>query len=131
MTYLGTMKLIKHTEAPVFDAEALTVTGYAAPSRGTSAVSMWQIELAPGSTSPPHYMDCEEVFLGVHGHAVASIDENNHPLGPGDCLILPAGTTFTFHVPGDEPFRAVACIPVGGQATMVPDGPTFAPPWAA
>ena len=49
----------------------------------------------------------------------------------GDCLILPADTAFTLHVPGEEPFFAMACIPVGGQATMVPDGPTFAPPWAA
>jgi mannose-6-phosphate isomerase-like protein (cupin superfamily) len=124
------MNLIKRTEAPVFVAADTTVTGYAAPSRGTSEVSLWQIELAPGSTSPLHHMDCEEVFLGLHGKAVAAIDGTEHPLGPGDCLILAAGTDFTIYVPGDEPFRAMACIPVGGQATMVPDGPTFAPPWA-
>ena len=94
-------------------------------------MSLWQFELAPGSTSPLYHIDCEEVFLGLHGHAVAAIDETEHPLGPGDCLILPAGTAFTLHVPGEEPFRAMACIPVGGQATIVPDGPTFAPPWAA
>jgi mannose-6-phosphate isomerase-like protein (cupin superfamily) len=130
MTYVDAMKLIKHTEAPVFSAASTTVTGYAAPSRGASELSLWQIELEPGSTSPLHYMDCEEVFLGLSGHAVAAIDETEHQLGPGDCLILPAGTAFTLHVPGEEPFRAMACIAVGGQATMVPDGPTFAPPWA-
>ena len=125
------MKLIKHTEAPVFDAEGTTVTAYAAPSRGSSEMSLWQIELAPGSTSPLHHMDCEEVFLGLQGQAVAAIEETEHLLGPGDCLILPAGTAFTLHVPGDEPFFAMACIPVGGQATLVPEGTTFAPPWAA
>ena len=125
------MTLIKHAEAPVFDAEGTTVTAYAAPSRGSSGVSLWQIELAPGSTSPLHYMDCEEVVLGIDGHAVAAMDEAEHHLGPGDCLILPAGTAFTLHVPGEGPFRAMACIPVGGLATMVPDGPTFAPPWTA
>jgi mannose-6-phosphate isomerase-like protein (cupin superfamily) len=125
------MKLIKHTDAPLFDAENTTVTAYAAPSRGSSEVSVWQIELAPGSTSPLHHMDCEEVFLALHGQAVAATEEAEYVLGPGDCLILPAGTAFTLHVPGEEPFSAVACIPVGGQATMVPDGPTFAPPWAA
>ena len=30
----------------------------------------------------------------------------------------------------DEPFRAIACMPAGGQATMVPEGITIAPPWA-
>jgi quercetin dioxygenase-like cupin family protein len=126
---LPPMKLIKHTEAPVFNAGGTTVTAYAAPSRGASELSLWQLELAPGSTSPLHEMDREEVFLGLQGHAVAAIDGTEHPLGRGDCLILPAGTAFTLHVDGEEPFRAVACLPVGSVATMVPDGSTLVPPW--
>jgi|SRR5215213_11060352 len=125
------MKLIKRTEAPVFNAEGSTVTGYAAPSRGAAEVSLWEIELAPGSTSPLHHMDREEVFLAIDGHAVAAIDGGEHPLGPGDCLILPAGTDFTLHVPDPrQPFRALACLLAGGQATLVPEGTTFVPPWA-
>jgi quercetin dioxygenase-like cupin family protein len=122
------MHLIPRTAAPTFDAGGTAVIGHAAPSRGSSELSLWQIELAPGSTSPRHHMDREEVFLGLEGHAVAEIDGAEHVLGPGDCLILPAGTDFTLHVPG-EPFRAVACVPAGAQAVMVPDGATFVPPW--
>jgi len=124
------MQIIRHEDAPLFDASGTTVTAYAAPSRGASQVSLWQIELAPGSTSPLHHMDCEEVFLGLDGLAIAVVDGTEQPIGPGDCLILPAGTAFTLHVPGQEPFRALACIPAGGQATMVPSGMTFVPPWA-
>jgi mannose-6-phosphate isomerase-like protein (cupin superfamily) len=123
------MPLITSTDAPTFDAGETAVTGYAAPSRGSSEISLWRIELAPGSTSPRHHMDREEVFLGLEGHAVAEVDGSQHPLGPGDCLILPAGTDFTLHVPGQQPFRAVACMPAGAQAIMVPDGATFVPPW--
>jgi len=130
MTYGGGMELIKRTDAPMFDADGTTVRGYAAPSRGAAEVSLWQIELAPGSTSPLHHMDREEVFLALEGHAVAAIEDREHALGAGDCLILPAGTDFTLHVPGDRPFRALACVPAGAQATLVPDGATFLPPWA-
>jgi mannose-6-phosphate isomerase-like protein (cupin superfamily) len=126
---LAPMHLIPRTDAPTFIAPGTAVTGYAAPSRGASEVSLWQIELAPGSTSPRHHMDREEVFLGLDGDAIAEIDGTEHPLGRGDCLILPAGTDFTLHVPGQQPFRAVACMPAGAQATMVPDGATFVPPW--
>src|SRR5215207_6717823 len=125
------MKLIKHTAAPTFDAGGTTVTAYAAPSRGASEVSLWQIELAPGSTSPRHHMDREEVFLGIGGHAVADVAGTRYQLGAGDCLILPAGTDFTLHVPGEEPYRALACVPAGAQAVMTDDGATFVPPWAA
>jgi mannose-6-phosphate isomerase-like protein (cupin superfamily) len=123
------MHLITRTDAPSFDVEGTAVTAYAAPSRGSSEVSLWEIELAPGSTSPCHHMDREEVFLGLEGQAVAEIDGTEHLLGAGDCLILPAGTDFTLHVTGRQPFRAVACMPAGAQATMVPDGATFVPPW--
>jgi hypothetical protein len=37
------------------------------------------------------------------------------------------GATFSFRVGAQEPFRAVACMRAGGQATL--DGETFAPPW--
>jgi quercetin dioxygenase-like cupin family protein len=123
------MHLIKRAHAPTFDAGGTTVTGYAAPSRGAAEVSLWEIELAPGSISPRHHMDREEVFLGLDGHAVAEIDGSEHSLGAGDCLILPAGTDFTLHVPGRQPFRALACLPAGAQATMAGDGATFVPPW--
>ena len=123
------MHLIQHTEAPTFAAGDTAVTGYAAPSRGADQVSLWRIELAAGSTSPLHYMDCEEVFLGLQGTALATVDGSEHILGPGDCLILPPETPFTFHVPGADPFQALACIPAGGLATMVDSGLTFPPPW--
>jgi mannose-6-phosphate isomerase-like protein (cupin superfamily) len=75
-------------------------------------------------------MDCEEVFLGLEGRAVAMVDEAEHVVGAGDCLILPPRTPFTLYVPGQRPFRALACMPAGGRATTIPDGTTFAPPWA-
>jgi quercetin dioxygenase-like cupin family protein len=125
------MHLIKRSDAPTFEAGGTSVLGYAAPSRGAAELSVWQIELAPGSTSPLHHMDREEVFLGVGGHAVAEVDGARHDLGAGDCLILPAGTDFTLHVPGEEPYRALACVPAGALATMADDGATFVPPWAA
>jgi mannose-6-phosphate isomerase-like protein (cupin superfamily) len=123
------MTLIKQTEAPAFEAGGTTVTAYAAPSRGATQLALWQIELRPGSTSPRHHMDCEEVFLGLAGEAIVEMDGVEHSLGAGDCLILAAGTDFTIHVPGGEPFRAVACVPTGAQAIMTGDEETFSPPW--
>ena len=113
------MEIIKRSDAPVFDAPGVSWTGYAAPSRGASQLSLCRVELAPGTTS-----------LGLEGRAVATVDGDEHAIAAGDCLILPARTPFTFDVPEDAPFRALACIPAGGRATMLPDGTTIVPPWA-
>ena len=74
-------------------------------------------------------MDCEEVFLCVDGSAVVTVDGQERTIGAGDCLVLPPGADFSFRVEGDEPFKAVACIPVGGKAAMAESGDTLVPPW--
>lgn len=124
------MTLIQHDSAPVFDAGGATITGYAAPSRGAKQVSLWRIELAPGSSSPLHEIDVEEVFLGLDGRATFVIGDSVSVVAAGDCLVLPAGTPFTLTAGSDAPFRAVACMPAGGRATVLPDGASFVPPWA-
>ena len=125
------MTLIKRTDAPVFDIPGAIFRAYAAPSRGASEISLWRVELEAGSSSPLHELDCEEVFLGLEGSAVATFDGAEHAIGPGDCLIVPPHTPFTLGASGDRPLVALACMRAGGLATMVPDGPTLAPPWAA
>jgi mannose-6-phosphate isomerase-like protein (cupin superfamily) len=127
------MNLITSADAAVFDVPDTHVIAYAAPSRGSTELCLWRIDIAPGSISPLHHMDCEEVFLCLDGRAVVvtSAEEEERLLQAGDCLVLAPGTDFSFQVVGDEPFRALACIRAGGKATMALSGDTFVPPWAA
>ncbi len=122
------MRVIKRAQAPVFEAGGTTVTGYASPSRGAAEISAWQVELAPGSVTPVHQLDREEIFLATDGEMVAIIEGDEHSVGAGDCLIVPAGTTFSLAVPGTVPFRALVCLPCGGRASV--EGQSFVPPWA-
>jgi mannose-6-phosphate isomerase-like protein (cupin superfamily) len=124
------MNLITVADAATFDVPDTHVIAYAAPSRGARELCLWRIEIAAGSTSPLHHMDCKEVFLCVAGRAVAETSVGQPIVEAGDCLVLPAGTDFSFRVLGDEPFGALACIRAGGQATMADSGETFVPPWA-
>lgn len=124
------MKLITEQSAPPFAAGGAMITGYAAPSRGATAVSLWRLEMAAGSSSPLHQMDVEEVFLGLEGSAVVEVNGRQTTVAAGDCLILPATTPFTLTAGPAGPFRAVACMPAGGRASMLPDGASFLPPWA-
>jgi mannose-6-phosphate isomerase-like protein (cupin superfamily) len=122
---------IFHSEAaPPYAVGDNSITGYAAPSRGATQVSLWRIELAPGASSPLHEMDVEEVFLGISGEAAVVVGGTESTIGPGDCLILPAGTPFTLTAGTEHSFQAVACMTAGGKATMLPGGETFLPPWA-
>ena len=124
------MNIIQSKAAPPYAVGGTTITGYAAPSRGATEVSLWRIDLAPGASSPLHEMDVEEVFLAVSGEAAAVVDGIESNISAGDCLILPARTPFTLTAGREQPFQAVACMTAGGKATMLPGGETFLPPWA-
>jgi len=125
------MPLIYAADAALFDVPDTQVMAYAAPSRGSTELCLWRIDIAPGSTSPLHHMDCEEVFMCVAGRAVLVTAEGEQDVVAGDCVVLATGTDFSFRVLGAQPFSAFACIRAGGKATMADSGDTFLPPWAA
>ncbi len=127
---VSAMNIIPGKVAPPYESGDTKFTGYAAPSRGATEISLWRIEMAAGSSSPLHEMDVEEVFLAVRGEAVAAVGGVESTVGVGDCLVLPARTPFTLTAGPEEPFQAVACMRAGGRATLVPSGESFLPPWA-
>jgi mannose-6-phosphate isomerase-like protein (cupin superfamily) len=122
------MPVITNQDAPRFERAGTHVVGLAAPSRGARETSAWRLTLLPGASSPDHTLDREEVFVALAGCARATLDGSAHDVRAGDGLIVPAGVAFTIANEGDEPFEAVACLPVGGSATVA--GEPMTPPWA-
>ena len=122
--------IITAASAPTFTQDGTTAVGYASPSRGAADLSLWRIRLDPGTASPYHALSREEVFLALDGDAVATVDGAEHPLSPGDCLVVPPGVPFALAAGGGG-FAAVCAMAAGGEATILPDGPTITPPWAA
>ena len=122
--------IISSATAPTFEQGGVTAVGYASPSRGARDLSLWRLSLVAGEASPPHSLSREEVFLALDGSAVATIAGAEHRLSSGDCLVVPAGEPFVL-VAGDAGLEAVCAMAAGGEATLLPDGPTITPPWAA
>jgi mannose-6-phosphate isomerase-like protein (cupin superfamily) len=122
--------IIHSEEAPAFRQGGTTAIGYASPSRGGSPVSLWRIALEPGESSPDHTLTSHEVFLALEGSASATVDGVAEMFRAGDCLVVPAGAPFVLRA-GDEGFAAVCAMRADGRATLLPDGPTLTPPWAA
>jgi quercetin dioxygenase-like cupin family protein len=127
---LQPMPVITAQQAPTFDAGGTHVVGLASPSRGATHTSAWRLTLDPGASSPPHALTHEEVFVALRGRLRARyVDGRVEEVAAGGALIVRAGVEFTLINPGDEPFEAVATLPVGGRATV--GGEQITPPWAA
>ncbi|MFI6215234.1 cupin domain-containing protein [Nocardia brasiliensis] len=123
------MPVIESAAAPTFEAPFMTAVGLAAPSRGSTENSVWRFVLQPGNPGHAHSVSREEIFVALSGHASVTIDGATRELHAGDALIVPAHTVFSISVPGNEPFEAVAILPVGAYA-QAPGGAPVRPPWA-
>jgi mannose-6-phosphate isomerase-like protein (cupin superfamily) len=122
------MPVIRAAAAPTFNLHGISVTGLAAPSRGSQESSVWRLRLPPGAPPVEHTMDREEIFVALAGHAVATVDGQRIELGAGDTLVVPAEHPFSLSTRENEAFEALAVAPAGMRAT-IPPGPPFAPPW--
>jgi quercetin dioxygenase-like cupin family protein len=121
------MPIIRAAAAPTFNVHGLSVTGLAAPSRGSRESSVWRVRLPPGAPAVEHTLDREEIFVALDGRAIATVDGERFELNPGDTLVVPPGQLFSLAT-ADQSFEALAVARAGVRAT-VPPGPPFAPPW--
>ena len=115
--------------APTHDIPGARFTTLASPSRGSAETSVWRLELLPGAEPVPHTVTREEIFVALDGEAVATLDGVDQTVLSGDTLVLPVGVEFRLVATGAVPFRALVCLPVGGQAATI-GGEPFTPPWA-
>jgi quercetin dioxygenase-like cupin family protein len=121
--------VISAPPAPTHELPGVRFTSLATPSTGSTETSVWRVEVAPDADAQPHRVTREEIFVGIAGRAVATLDGVAHPLGAGDALVVRPGVDFALAADGAEPFRALVCQPVGGGAVL-PGGEPFTPPWA-
>jgi mannose-6-phosphate isomerase-like protein (cupin superfamily) len=123
------MSHTRYVDATRYEVHGFTMRSLASSDRGSSELAVWLIEAPAGVSGPPHTMTSEEVFVVRSGRLVATVDDKNTEIGPGDALIAPSGATFAMSNPFDEPAEAVACTRLGMTTTL--NGQVMAPPWAA
>ena len=123
------MAVVPAPSGATHEVGAARFTSLATPSRGSTETSVWSVEIAPGPPGVRHRLTREEVFVVLDGHAEVVLDGERSQAAAGDAIVVPPGVPFALAAAGDEPLRALCCLPVGGQG-QIEDGEPFTPPWA-
>mgnify|MGYP005815618093 CR=1 FL=1 len=123
------MPILSSPSSPTHERDGARFTSLATPSSGTRDTSVWRVELAPGVESALHEVTREEIFVVLRGSARVQLAEDVREVRVGEVIVVPRDTPFRLANPSElEPFEALCCLPVGGQARV--DGAVFVPPWA-
>ena len=106
--------------------EHLTVAG---GEQGLSRLSVWRQVMAPGSATPPHQHDCEEVVLVLAGSGEVHSAGKVLAFGPDTTLVLPPHVPHQIFNTGSVPLETVAPFSATPVGTFLPGGEPIPLPW--
>ena len=82
-------------------------------SDGAPTFAMRRFELAAGAAVPRHTNAVEHEQYVLAGEYVVGIGEEEHRVGPGDALLIPAGVEHWYRNEGEEPGAFICAVPNG------------------
>ena len=123
------MPVIRSAEVTAQDVHGVTFTAYANSTTGTAELCAWSTRIPAGQPGLPHRISKEEIFLVTAGTPRFTIDDESVDAQPGDVVVAPAGSLLSIEAPGDKDSIIWVTTSLGLTAGL-PDGSSFAPPWA-
>jgi oxalate decarboxylase/phosphoglucose isomerase-like protein (cupin superfamily) len=114
----------------------------AGSAQGLKHLSVWDQVLEPGSATPPHRHDCEEVVLCSAGRGVIVLEAlgergresggrltRTEQFAAGNTICIPRNAVHQILNTGDEPLRLVALFSATPVVPYLPDGSRIELPW--
>ncbi|MFG2993628.1 cupin domain-containing protein [Streptomyces sp. NPDC048257] len=105
-----------------------TMTGFAAPSRGSSELCSWHVVMPAGSTGPEHCVSREQVWTLTAGALEVTSDGRTEKVTAGQTLVLPPDTLRRIHAA--ETFEAHVVMRADGVVSVPGEEGTRVLPWA-
>lgn len=124
------MPVIRHADSRRSTTPNGTMTTFASPTQGGTALSMWRVDAVPASVGPLHTFDTELIWTITGGIATVDLDGEKHTLAPGDTVVLPAGVPRQMHADAEAGFTAVVAAKAGARAGSE-GGESVLPAWIA
>jgi len=102
---------------------------WAGTAQGLSQLSVWRQRLAPGSATPPHRHDCDEVVLCLAGWGELHTEGSVRRFGADSTVVLPRGRVHQLFNVGPQPLELVGIFGATPVPTCLPDGSALDLPW--
>ena len=101
---------IDHSMLPSYMNQGNTLIGLATPSLGASDCEVWRSSIAPGSCTPLHQHDVQEIFIFLSGEGKALVGSEEITFKAPCTLILPANIPHQIFNTGHEPSAQIVIL---------------------
>lgn len=122
------MPVVRPADATLFETHGSRFSSYAAPSRGSSQLCAWRLDVPADLEGVPHRPSREEVLLVLDGELHVTLDGDRDKVRQGDVVLVPAGSELC--VDGGPTGASVWVTTTPGLEAVTANGSRIMPPWA-
>lgn len=101
------------TYVPIDAADGLAKGVLIGPDEAAPNFALRRFTLAPDARVPKHTNQVEHEQYVLTGEYVVGLDEEEYIVGPGDSLLIPAGTVHWYRNEGEESAAFLCAVPNG------------------
>jgi mannose-6-phosphate isomerase-like protein (cupin superfamily) len=124
-------KIIEQTRPEATAIPGLAHSTWASGADGLTQLSIWRQTLFPGSATPPHSHDCDEVVLCLSGWGEIHSDGNAQCFAADSSVVLPRNRVHQLLNVGPVPLEVVGIFGATPVSTLLPDGVAIQLPWSS
>lgn len=122
------MRVITTSPEHVTATPNATMTGLAAPSRGSAELSTWHVVVPAGNSGPEHSVTREQVWTVTSGSLEVTCDGRTETITTGQTLVLSPDVLRRVHAP--ETAEAYVAMRADGLVSVPGTEGTRSLPWA-
>ncbi|XVH32948.1 cupin domain-containing protein [Haloferacaceae archaeon DSL9] len=115
-----TEPVIKRAEAVSYEAvgaaDGMSKGVLLDESDGAPNFAIRRFELEPNASVPKHTNEVEHEQYVLEGTYTVGIDDEEHTVGAGDSLLIPAGVVHWYRNESDEPGAFLCAVPNGDDS---------------
>jgi quercetin dioxygenase-like cupin family protein len=123
------MPIFSRNEAVEHKAHGSSFRSYVVPSRGSTQLCAWRLDVPAGLRGVAHRPTREEVLLLLDGELQITLDGRPARLRSGDVALVPAGSEL--RVDGGANAATAWVTTTCGLEAVLADGTRITPPWAS
>lgn len=122
------MPVVRPADATLFETHGSRFSSYAAPSRGSSQLCAWRLDVPAGLGGVAHRPSREEVLLVLDGELHVTLDGERTNVCQGDVVLVPVHSEL--RVDGGPTGASAWVTTTPGLEAVPADGSRITPPWA-
>jgi len=114
---------------PAYTIPGISTQAIAGRAQGMKNIEVWRSTMDPGSQTPLHYHDCEEVVMILSGSGILEVEGKQQPFKAGCTLLVPPKVVHQIINSGSEPIQMFVGLSETPGRTYTPDGQHIPLPW--